>query len=132
MKSFTAVVALLSSTLVAANPIEVAPRQDITTVIVEIPTRLPAYCTFRPTATVTADTGCPTSCTNSGLCFADAAVTLECGCPSMAVSPTTTTVCPTATGSCRNCQTGWGIITITPDDCANVTPVPLPTVIEGY
>ncbi|POS69341.1 hypothetical protein DHEL01_v212263 [Diaporthe helianthi] len=126
MMSFTAVVALLSSTLVVANPIEVAARQDVVT------TRLPAYCTFRPTATVTATTGCPTTCTNAGMCIADAAVTLECGCPSMAVSPTTTTVCPTET-VCRNCQTGWGIVTITPTGCPEtVTPVPLPSPIDGY
>ncbi|KAG6368550.1 hypothetical protein INS49_002763 [Diaporthe citri] len=126
MKSFSAVVALLSCTLVAANPIEIAARQTeagYPTTIIEIPTR---DCTFRPTATVTATTGCPTTCTPTGLCFSDAAVTLECGCTSMAVQPTTVTVCPTAT-VCRQCQTGWGIVTVTPTTCPAETPAPLPT-----
>ncbi|KAI7773396.1 hypothetical protein LA080_011070 [Diaporthe eres] len=73
MKSFTAVVALLSCTLVAANPIEIAARQFPTTII-EIPT---PDCTFRPTATITATTGCPTTCTPTGLCFSDVITKIE-------------------------------------------------------
>lgn len=133
---------------------EIAARQFPTTII-EIPT---PDCTFRPTATITATTGCATTCTPSGLCFADgtyhpppaprakrrlglprwedrgltespvllAAVTLGCGCTSMAVQPTTVTVCPTAT-VCTQCRTGWGIVTVTPTTCPAETPAPLPT-----
>lgn len=68
-----------SSTLVAANPIEVAARQEFSTVLITVPTGLPAYCTFRPTATVTATTGCPTTCTNAGLCFADGTYNITSG-----------------------------------------------------
>lgn len=148
-----------NSTLVAANPIDIAARQTaepgFPTTIIEIPT---TSCTFRPTATVTATTGCATTCTPTGICFADGTyhlpsdprakrrlglprwqdrrltelpvslepVTLDCGCTSMAVQPTTVTVCPTAT-VCRQCQTGWGIVTVTPTTCPAQTPVPLPT-----
>lgn len=68
-----------NSTLVAANPIEVAARQEFSTVLITVPTGLPAYCTFRPTATVTATTGCPTTCTNAGLCFADGTYNMTSG-----------------------------------------------------
>lgn len=61
----------MKSTLVAANPIEIIARQTepaYITTIIEVPQ---PDCTFRPTATSTATTGCPTTCTPSGLCFAD-------------------------------------------------------------
>ncbi|KAK2598344.1 hypothetical protein N8I77_011764 [Diaporthe amygdali] len=127
MKSFAAVVVLLSCTLVTANPMEVVARQTLSTITLVVPTTLAESCTFRPTATVTATTGCPTTCSNVGICFADYPVTLACGCARMAVQPTTETVCPTAT-ACTQCQTGWGITTITPTTCLQ-TPVPLPTAV---
>ncbi|KAK4119978.1 hypothetical protein N657DRAFT_649551 [Parathielavia appendiculata] len=77
---------------------------------------LPASCTYRPTATWFATTGCDIPCPTSPLCIADHFVVLPCGCSSAAVSPTTVTICPTRS-PCYQCSTGWGIATITDSKC---------------
>ncbi|KAL1871564.1 hypothetical protein VTK73DRAFT_2028 [Phialemonium thermophilum] len=80
---------------------------------------LPDSCTFRPTQTIWATSGCAITC-NHEFCIYDAFVTLPCGCPSVRVQPTTTTLCPTQTG-CIQCTTGWGIATVT-ETCPSSTP----------
>ncbi|KAL2259475.1 hypothetical protein VTK26DRAFT_6844 [Humicola hyalothermophila] len=77
---------------------------------------LPESCTYRPTATWFATSGCDLSCSMEIDCVADFAVVLPCGCDRAAVSPTTTTICPTRT-PCYQCVTGWGIATVTDPRC---------------
>ncbi|KAJ4397767.1 hypothetical protein N0V93_002004 [Gnomoniopsis smithogilvyi] len=77
---------------------------------------LPDSCTYRPTATSTATTGCPTSCDTIAYGAADAAVVIPCGCTTAVVEPTTTTVCPTTT-ACVQFNTGWGIAAIPETGC---------------
>ncbi|KAK4154145.1 hypothetical protein C8A00DRAFT_14715 [Chaetomidium leptoderma] len=79
-------------------------------------TGLPASCTYRPTATWFATTGCDIPCPSSPLCIADNYVVLPCGCERAAVSPTTVTICPTR-APCMQCSTGFGIATITDSNC---------------
>ncbi|KAB5535356.1 hypothetical protein GE09DRAFT_358823 [Coniochaeta sp. 2T2.1] len=86
------------------------------------PTTLPASCTYKPTQTDWATTGCEIPCHPTGYCFADYALTLRCGCTRMQVQPTTTTICPTQT-SCVQCATGWGIAIITESPCPALTGV---------
>ncbi|KAH6847990.1 hypothetical protein B0I37DRAFT_415681 [Chaetomium sp. MPI-CAGE-AT-0009] len=62
---------------------------------------------------------------HSAWCIADAYVVLPCGCDRAAVAPTTVSRCPTASGNCFQCSTGWGIATITDSNCppsATATP----------
>lgn len=50
--------------------------------------------------------------------LAVALVVLPCGCTRAAVSPTVTTLCPTASSNCQfQCSTGWGIGTTTDSNC---------------
>ncbi|KAK4101338.1 hypothetical protein N658DRAFT_496214 [Parathielavia hyrcaniae] len=77
---------------------------------------LPASCTYRPTATHFATSGCDIPCPTEPLCIADMIVVLPCGCDSAVVSPTTVTVCPTQS-PCFRCSTGWGIATTTDSNC---------------
>ncbi|AEO71609.1 uncharacterized protein THITE_2021175, partial [Thermothielavioides terrestris NRRL 8126] len=80
------------------------------------PETLPASCTYRPTATWYATSGCAIPCATSPFCIADDYVVLPCGCSRAAVSPTTVTICPTRS-PCYQCTTGWGIATITDSNC---------------
>ncbi|KAK3902901.1 hypothetical protein C8A05DRAFT_15104, partial [Staphylotrichum tortipilum] len=72
----------------------------------DIITTYPASCTTRPTQTIYASSGCAHSC-DTGFCVIDAAATVSCGCPTVFISPTTVTMCATAS-PCRQCYTGWG------------------------
>ncbi|KAK4242173.1 hypothetical protein C8A03DRAFT_11614 [Achaetomium macrosporum] len=84
------------------------------------PQTLPASCTYRPTATWYATSGCDIPCPTSPLCIADNFVVVPCGCTRAAVSPTTITICPTK-APCNQCMTGWGIATITESNCPPTT-----------
>ncbi|KAK0630926.1 hypothetical protein B0T17DRAFT_235117 [Bombardia bombarda] len=67
---------------------------------------MPESCIFRPTQTFYSSSGCALTC-SSGFCVIDAPVTISCGCPSVEITPTTITTCPTKT-PCYQCYTGWG------------------------
>ncbi|KAI7781916.1 hypothetical protein LA080_014097 [Diaporthe eres] len=123
MQSSKSLAVLLLSSIATALPQEQGnpPQVTLTTITVG----LPSSCTLRPTQTITATTGCPTSCsTYADNCWWDYGVELECGCQRMTVEPVTETVCPTVT-SCVQCTTAWGITTITPTTCPTPTPTPL-------
>ncbi|KAL2116997.1 hypothetical protein VTJ04DRAFT_9165 [Mycothermus thermophilus] len=86
-------------------------------------TDTPDNCVFRPEATWYKPTGCDIECTSTVPCIADAAVTVPCGCSSVQVKPTTTTLCPTHTSQCETqCQTGWGIATFYETGCTDSPP----------
>ncbi|KAK4190302.1 hypothetical protein QBC35DRAFT_449499 [Podospora australis] len=90
---------------------------------------LPASCTTRPVATWYKTSGCEVNCNPTLNCIADFALVLPCGCTLATAIPTTTTICPTRT-PCVQCQTGWGLITVTDPSCSkptgNVAPRVLP------
>ncbi|KAG7294247.1 hypothetical protein NEMBOFW57_004317 [Staphylotrichum longicolle] len=103
--------------------------QTSTTTSSSTSTGLPASCTYRPTATWYATTGCAIACPTQPLCIADAFVVLPCGCSRAAVSPTTVTICPTRS-PCYQCSTGYGIATITDSKCPpSSTPTAQTTVV---
>ncbi|KAK3946227.1 hypothetical protein QBC46DRAFT_402596 [Diplogelasinospora grovesii] len=102
------------------------------------PPPMPESCTTRPTQTFYSTSGCDIACTDTAWCIMDCkppdpltrpytqlmvnndmkdAVTLSCGCTSVAVRPTTTTICPTKS-NCQQCTTGWGIATIMQTGCS--------------
>ncbi|KAH8886954.1 hypothetical protein GQ53DRAFT_656990, partial [Thozetella sp. PMI_491] len=82
-------------------------------------------CTTTETQTWYSTAGCNYTC-STGACYADAAVTLKCGCDRMQVVTRSTTVCATRS-SCYQCTTGWGIATIKEACSSAPTPGPLPT-----
>ncbi|KAK0706644.1 hypothetical protein B0T26DRAFT_628451, partial [Lasiosphaeria miniovina] len=86
----------------AATPITARPTSV---------TVLPSSCTTRPTQTYYSSSGCDINCPNQINCYADFAVTVPCGCKSVAVRPLTTTICATRS-PCFQCHTGWGIATL--------------------
>ncbi|KAK3937537.1 hypothetical protein QBC46DRAFT_392471 [Diplogelasinospora grovesii] len=81
---------------------------------------LPASCTYKPTQTVYSRSGCATPCATNQFCIVDAAVTVPCGCPSVSIQPSTTTICASATG-CIECTTGWGFFTVSESGCTTAT-----------
>ncbi|KAK0639924.1 hypothetical protein B0T16DRAFT_432486 [Cercophora newfieldiana] len=88
-------------------------------------TSLPASCTTVPTQTFYSTSGCALKCA-TGFCVRDDAVTIPCGCTSVAIHPTTITVCPTTT-PCYQCYTGWGTFFVTqscPSTGSAVAPTP--------
>ncbi|KAH6622909.1 hypothetical protein F5144DRAFT_344929 [Chaetomium tenue] len=94
------------------------PARSSTTPTPSGPSTLPASCTFRPQATTYTNDGCDFKCPpQSAWCIADAFVVLPCGCDRAAVAPTTVSRCPTASGNCFQCSTGWGIATVTDSNC---------------
>ncbi|KAK4187507.1 hypothetical protein QBC35DRAFT_356484, partial [Podospora australis] len=67
-------------------------------------------CTFTGTQTWYSTSGCDLTC-SKGFCIMDAAVTRSCGCPSIEITTTTITICPTRT-PCYQCTTGWGTFSV--------------------
>ncbi|KAK3901365.1 hypothetical protein C8A05DRAFT_16445 [Staphylotrichum tortipilum] len=124
---------ILAGIVALIHPVMSSPacpaKSSKTTTSSSTSTGLPASCTYRPTATWYATTGCDIACPTQPLCIADSFVVLPCGCTRAAVSPTTITICPTRS-PCYQCSTGWGIGTITDSKCPpSSTPTALTTVV---
>ncbi|KAK4108122.1 hypothetical protein N656DRAFT_848963 [Canariomyces notabilis] len=90
-------------------------------------TSYPDSCTYRPTQTYYASSGCAFSC-SSQFCIIDAPATISCGCPTVFIETQTVTVCPTKS-PCWNCHTGWGtfLVTETCTSTATTAAVAVPT-----
>ncbi|KAK4180002.1 hypothetical protein QBC36DRAFT_321235 [Triangularia setosa] len=79
---------------------------------------LPASCTYSPTATWYKTSGCAVNCVTSIRCNADFPIIVPCGCTRASVAPTTTTICPPASG-CHQCTTKWGLYVTTQSNCTS-------------
>ncbi|KAL1839397.1 hypothetical protein VTJ49DRAFT_1528 [Mycothermus thermophilus] len=75
-------------------------------------TKYPDSCTYRPTQTYYATSGCSSISCDMGFCVTDAPATVSCGCPTVWIETQYTTVCPTTT-PCQQCYTGWGTFIVT-------------------
>ncbi|KAH9894549.1 hypothetical protein F4778DRAFT_783982 [Xylariomycetidae sp. FL2044] len=76
-------------------------------------------CVFTGTSKVYPASGCPFDCDPSGFCIEDRPITAPCGCTTVSLATATATqtgACAT-TSPCYNCQTGWGVVTVTESPC---------------
>ncbi|KAI9149961.1 hypothetical protein HJFPF1_09708 [Paramyrothecium foliicola] len=87
------------------------------------PTEVGTDCAVTVTTTIhpgTAD-GCDYDCSSEFWCIADAAVELPCGCTRATRLVTETETACATNSDCFECQTGWGIATITEECTATPT-----------